>query len=340
MNRIASPQWLLLFLPLIYSAYRMLRRAKSQALPYSCVSMLPRTFTWRQKFNLLPPMLMIAGLALVVIAASRPQTTLSKTNKAKHSIAIEMTVDVSGSMMERDLAPPSSRDPVGKTRLDIVKETFAKFVELRPDDMIGLVAFGGYATTRCPLTLDHTALLHVLKGIEVPASRDPMETMTAIGDGLAMACARLAAVTNIESKIVILLSDGENNAGIVTPEEAISVAKEQGIKVYSIGMGNPDGVTNPGGMGSIFHAMMAPSHGFDETLLKHIAQSTGGRYFNVRNESGLNKTLEEIDRLQKTKIEEGIYMRQKDHFAVFLVSGSLLVLVSLLLSSHSRRSLI
>lgn len=342
MTNLAAPLWLLLLLPLAYSGYRMLRRARSQALPYPRVKMIPSSTTWRQKLSNLPPVLMILGIAMIIVAAARPQTVLSKSNKSKNSIAIEMAVDISGSMEERDLSPPGARGAAIKTRLDVVKETFAEFVNRRPDDLIGLVAFGGYATTRCPLTFDHEALLHVLKGTEISRSRDSMETMTAIGDGLAMAAARLAAATNIETRIVILLSDGVNNAGIISPEQAIAVAKQQGIVVYTIGIGNPEMSAAVPAMGleALFQRMAPQGYALDEALLKHIAASTGGMYFNVRNKDGLENALAEIETLQKTDVEDTVYMRQKEHFAPFLASGAVLVLLALLLAPHSRRSLI
>ena len=342
MTHLASPLWLLLFIPLVFSGYRMLRRARSQAIPYPRVNMIPVSTTWRQKLSYLPPVLIILGIALVIVAAARPQTVLSKSNKAKNSIAIEMAVDVSGSMAEVDLSPRGARGSAVRTRLDVVKETFAEFVGRRPDDLIGLVAFGGYATTRCPLTFDHEALLHVLKGTEIPRSHDAMETMTAIGDGLAMAAARLAAATNIETRIVILLSDGVNNAGIISPEQAIAVAKQQKIVVYTIGIGNSDipAAVPSMGLEALFQRMAPQGYALDETLLKRIASSTGGLYFNVRNKDGLEDALTQIDKLQKTKVEDTVYMRHKEHFAPFLATGAAMVILALLLTSHSRRSLV
>ncbi len=344
MMHFATPLAFLLFLPWMYATYRMLRHAKSQALPFPTLSMIPKMITWRQRINSLPPLMMALGSAVLIVAAARPQFLLSKSNKSTEAIAIEMAVDISGSMMALDFSKPGASPSERKTRLDVVKETFADFVQRRPNDLVGLIAFGGYATTRCPLTLDHTALLHVLSGVMVPGQNgdpaDQMETMTAIGDGLAMACARLAAVTNVESRIVILLSDGESNTGIISPDQATALAKQQGIKVYTIGVGTT-GLADAVGkdrFGREFIGKMDVR--IDEAALKRIAQATGGHYFNVRNKDALENALAEIDKLQKTSIDETVYYRYKELFPRFLFFGALAVVLALLLTAKSRRSLI
>lgn len=344
MIRLATPAALLLFLPWFYGVFRLMRFAKSQALPFPGLSMIPVTVTWRQRLAILPPILMAAGTAALITAAARPQSTLSRSRRTADAIAIEMTVDISGSMMALDFskhgAPPAQR----KTRLDVVKETFAAFVQHRPNDLIGIVAFGGYATTRSPLTFDHEALLHVLSGIKVPGQDgepvDQREAMTAIGDGLAMACARLAAVTNVESRIIILLSDGENNAGMITPEQATAVAKQQGFKVYTIGVGST-GIAEAVGRDRSGREVVGRMHiTMDEAALKRIAKETGGRYFNVRDPKALEKALAEIDNLQTTMIDQTVYYRYKEYYLRILIFGLIACLFALLLTSKSRTSLI
>lgn len=337
----ATPLALLLFIPWGFAAWRLLRRARRQASPFPGLALVPRVVTWRQRLGVLPPYLMLAGLAALIFAAARPRTELSKSRKTTEAIAIEMTVDVSGSMLALDFsrrgAPPAER----RTRLDVVKETFADFAKRRPDDLIGLVAFGGYATTRCPLTLDHAALLHVLSKTEVAVNAaDQLETATAIGDGLAMACARLASATNVQSRIVILLSDGESNAGIVTPEQATALAKQQGVKVYTIGVGST-GLAEALGrdmFGREVIGMMNVS--MDEAALKRIAAATGGEYYNVRTRNALETALKTIDQLQKTEIEQSVYLRFEEHYRPFLAWGAAAVLAALLLSAKARHSLI
>lgn len=337
----ATPSALLLFISWGFAAWRLLRRARQQASPFPGLSLLPHVVTWRQRLGFLPPYLMLLGLAALIVAAARPRTELSKARKTTEAIAIEMAVDVSGSMLALDFsrrgAPPSER----KTRLDVVKEAFAAFVERRPDDLIGLVAFGGYATTRCPLTLDHAALLHMLSKTEVAVNAaDPLETATAIGDGLALACARLASATNVQSRIVILLSDGESNAGIVSPEQATALAKQQGVKVYTIGVGST-GLAEAIGrdiFGRETLGMMEVS--MDEETLKRIAAATGGEYYNVRTKDALEKALATIDQLQKTAVEQTVYLRFEEHYRPFLAWGAVAVLAALLLSAKNRGGLI
>ena len=344
MIRFATPAACWLFLPWIYAVYRLIRLANSQALPFPGLSMIPATVTWRQRLAILPPILMALGIAALIIAAARPQSMLSRSRQTADAIAIEMTVDISGSMMALDFSKPGAPPAQRKTRLDVVKDTFADFVKHRPNDLIGIVAFGGYATTRSPLTFDHEALLHVLSGIHVPGQDgepvDQREAMTAIGDGLAMACARLAAATNVESRIIILLSDGENNAGIITPEQATAVAKQQGFKVYTIGVGST-GEAEAIGRDRFGREFVGRMHiTMDEAELKRISKETGGRYFNVRDPKALEKALEEIDALQTTTVDQTVYYRYKEYYLRILIFGLIACLLALLLVTKSRKNLI
>ena len=194
----AWPLCFLLSVPLALAAWRMLRRGRRAGIKFAPVRRLPaRTAGWRARVANLAPWFFLAGAALLIIAAARPRTSLARSSRSVDAIAIAMAVDVSGSMEALDFTPRGASTE--KTRLDVVKEMFAKFVEARPDDLIGLVTFGGFASTRVPLTADHEVLLHVLKGVKVPSLAydangrpvDQEEQMTAIGDGLATAIARL-----------------------------------------------------------------------------------------------------------------------------------------------------
>ena len=220
-----------------------------------------------------------------------------------------MAVDVSGSMRELDYSK-SRTEP--KTRLQVVKETFAEFVRKRPDDLVGLVAFGGYATTRAPLTFDHRALLDVLAATGIPGEDgSPVsneELQTAIGDGLAMAVARLEAASNVASRLVVLLSDGENNFG---PERAAA----GGLAGLLFGGGGADGRT-----------------------LKAIAKATGGRYFDVRSRTGLEKSLAEIDAMERTEVQTDVWTRRDERFAPWLVACCILLALALPLGAALRRS--
>jgi Ca-activated chloride channel family protein len=238
---LGSPYYLLLFLALAAAGWFVLRRRVRQALLFSAFQRLPeKRQTWRTRLLPVAPLLILTGLVLLIIALARPQSIFSRTLRTSDAIAIQMVVDCSGSMQALDFATADKQ----RTRLDVVKETFGKFVQQRPGDLIGLVTFGGFASSRVPLTLDHSALLHSLKGVEIAREQfskegqllNQEEMLTAIGDALATGCNRLDEA-GVKSKIMVLLSDGESNTGIIKPEEAAKAAKTMGIKIYTIGVG-------------------------------------------------------------------------------------------------------
>jgi Ca-activated chloride channel family protein len=259
---------------------------------------------------------------------------MARERRSGNAIAIQMVVGVSGSMNALDLAPRGEMRP---TRLDVIKEMFAQFVAERPDDLIGLVTFATYASTRAPLTVDHRMLRHVLGGVEIP--KGVGEDLTAIGDGLATGLARL---TDAEpaTRIVVLLTDGANNAGIITPDEATEAAAKLGVRVYVIGVGTHGRVLAKGqddfGRDAIGYMEVA----FDEPQLKAIASKTNGRYFNVRDNAGLKSALEEISKLETTKIERQVYERYNEHFVDYLLLGAALIALALTLNMGLTRRLI
>jgi Ca-activated chloride channel family protein len=315
MFRFAHPAFFLLLVPLAAAVGFVYRRRPRQGLLFSALARVPATGpSWRALAANALPALWLAGLALAIAALARPQTVLSTSRRSADAIAIEMVVDLSGSMEALDLSVNSAAGTRWQTRLDVVKDTFAEFIRRRPGDLIGLVTFGGYASTRAPLTSDHEALLHVLKGVEIPKATqgadgqiaNQEELLTAIGDGLATACARVERAEP-KSRIAVLLSDGESNTGVVKPDEAIKVASKLGVKVYTIGVGTTGRAPFRGrdlfGQESIGYAHVT----LDEALLRRIAQSTGGRYFNVRDPKGLELAMADIDKLETTRIEKTEY---------------------------------
>lgn len=344
----ANPWFLALALPLVFVAWRLLRRGRKSGIRFSALSRIPRRSAgWRALLASLTPFVLLSGLALLVIAVARPRTPLAHEKKSVDAIAIAMTVDVSGSMDALDLTPKGQKFSRETTRLAVVKKLFAEFVDKRPDDLIGLITFGGYASTRSPLTADHAALLNVLKGVEIPSvavddngraiAQD--EQMTAVGDGLATALARLKDAKPT-SKIVILLSDGVSNTGAVEPADAAEAAAKLGIKVYAIGVGTkarrtPIFQRDFFGREVVQYADMT----FDEKQLKEIAMKTKGTYFPVNDRDSLEKALEEIDKLETTKLEADAYDRWAEHFTFFLVSGAFLVLAAVTLSMAAVRRL-
>ena len=342
---LASPWMLLFVLPLGFAAWRLLRRAHRAGIRFSALSRLgTRTAGWRANVATISPFVLLAGLALLIVAAARPRTSLSHETRSVDAIAIAMAVDVSGSMDALDLTPEGEKFSREMTRLAVVKKLFAAFVEKRPDDLISLVTFGGYAATRSPLTADHPALLNALKGVEIPNTTDEKgrpvsddEQLTAIGDGLAFALKSLRKAKPT-SKIVILLSDGVNNAGAVEPEEAAEAARKMGVKVYTIGVGTharrtPIFARDFFGRQTVQYADMT----FDEKQLKSIAEKTLGMYFSVDDQASLAKALEEIDELETTTLEADVWDRWDEHFAPFLLGGTLLVLLAVSLSMSAAR---
>ena len=343
----AWPLCFALFAPFALAAWRMLRRGRRAGIKFASVRRLPaRTAGWRARVANTAPWIFLAGAALLIVAAARPRTSLSRSSRSVDAIAIAMAVDVSGSMEALDFTPRGASTE--KTRLDVVKELFAKFVEARPDDLICLVTFGGFASTRAPLTADHEVLLHVLKGVKVPSVAydangrpvDQEEQMTAIGDGLATAIARVKDV-EMKSRIVILLSDGVSNTGAVEPDAAAEAAAKLGIRVYTIGVGTrsnrtPFRARDMFGRSVIQYADMS----FDESQLKSIAAKTGARYFGVRDEGGLKAALEEIDSLEKTTLDRTAYQRWHEYFPWFLVPGAALVLLAVSLQMLASRRLV
>ena len=344
----ANPWFLLFLAPLAVAAWRLLRRGRRGGIRFSALLRLPSNASgWRARVAALTPYILLAGLALLTVAAARPRTSLAREKKSVDAIAIMMTVDVSGSMDALDLTPRGERFSRNTTRLAVVKKLFAEFVDKRPDDLVGLVTFGGYASTRSPLTADHAALLNVLKGVEIPsialdAQGNPIsedEQMTAIGDGLAVALARLKEAAP-STKVVILLSDGMSNTGAVAPEEAAEAAAKLGVKVYTIGIGTRSVMTpvmhiDPYGRKAVTMAQT----GFNKAQLEGIAKKTGGTYFDVNDKNALETALSEIDELEKTRIESDVYDRWDEHFAAFLVGGTVLLLVAVSLSMSATRRL-
>jgi Ca-activated chloride channel family protein len=348
MFRFATPLAFLLLVPWALAAWRVFRRGAPAALLFAPTARLPvRTAGWRVGLARTAPLLFLAGTLLLIVAAARPQTILSRTQHEANAIAIEMVVDVSGSMDALDLSERTALGMNFKSRLEVVKECFASFIRERQDDLIGLVTFGGYASTRSPLTADHEALLHVLSGVEIPRGRtdaqgrpvDQEETLTAVGDALATAVARLA---NAEPKtrVIVLLTDGDSNTGVIAPEQALDAARKSGMKIFTIGVGSngraPFRVRDNFGREVIAYDNVT----FNEEFLKHVAEASGGRYFNVRDHDGLGRTMENINTLVTTPIARNVYEQYNEHFVTCLLVGALLTALGLTLQMQAARRLL
>lgn len=321
-----DPYYLALLAAAAAAAWRACRAGRADTLLFPAAGRAAvRRVTWRMPLAALMPPLYLGGLVCLVLALARPALPLARTRRTAEAIGIEMVVDVSGSMAALDLSPAATGG-VDRTRLDVVKDAFADFVSRRPDDLVGLVSFGGYAATRCPLTSDHEALLQVLKSVTIPGrDGDPLagtrhELLTAIGDGLATACARLEKAPTA-SRVVVLLSDGESNTGIIGPGDAALAASRMGIRVYTIGVGShrpaPFRETDRFGLTHIVKERVI----LDEALLARIADTTGGIYFRVTDRDGLARCLEQIDQLEKTTVETTVHESSLERFPRFLVPG-------------------
>lgn len=353
--RFEEPWWLVLLVPVLLTPYALGRLRRQRAVVFSDVSIfrsLPRTWTLRAKRLL--PWLPAAGLALLVAALARPQQGLEEFRVRKEGIAIQMCIDRSGSMRAMDFFLDGRR----VNRLEAVKSVFRDFVtgggELpgRPDDRIGLIDFGGYAVCRCPVTFDHVALLHVLDRVEIAkairGARGPggsiadrfleEELHTAIGDSLALAIDRLRDVA-AESRIILLLSDGNQTAGATEPLEAAAAAKALGIRVYTIGVGTTGVAPFPSTDFRGREVLELQLVEFDEETLRQVAARTGGRYFSASDTATLRDVYSAIDRLEKSPQEGAIYTDYREMYRLFLWPGLALVLAEVVLASTRFRSL-
>jgi Ca-activated chloride channel family protein len=254
----------------------------------------------KKRFRHLPFALRMLALLFVIIALARPQSSISHKQVDVEGIDIVMALDVSGSMMAMDFRP---------NRLDACKGVMKTFIENRSNDRVGLVVYSGEAYTKCPLTTDHQTLLRSLETVKFGTIEDG----TAIGDGLGTAINRLRE-SKAKSKVIVLLSDGVNNAGHIDPYSAAELAYEFGIRVYTVGCGTVGDapVSTP-------YGIMYMKVEIDEALLKSIAQKTGGKYFRAQNKTKLKEVYDEIDKMEKTRITEYQFINKPDEFFPFLL---------------------
>ena len=306
---------LVLLLPLVW--WRWARRSPHSAVRFSSVAWLKRHGgSLRTKARHLLPILRTLAVGLLVVCLARPQKGNEETRILSEGIAIQMVVDRSSSMQAMDFTVGG----MPTDRLAAVKDVFRKFVlgeeDLggRPDDLIGMVSFARYADGSCPLTLDHSFLVQTLDQVDIVQER--AEDGTAIGDAVALAVERLrdldrrrdvVEANRVKGKVIILLTDGENNAGDISPEKAAELANTYGIKMYTIGAGTsgfaPVPVQDPFG-----NVRMQPMRvTVDEATLKKMAAITSGRFWRATDTNSLQEIYAEIDKLEKTETEEKRY---------------------------------
>jgi Ca-activated chloride channel homolog len=321
--------WLLALLPLV-AAWYIWKRDKQQAeLRMSSLKGFKATKSILPNLRHVLIFLRLLALAFFIVAMARPRTTdVSSRTSSTQGIDIVLAIDVSASMLARDLKP---------NRLEALKEVGAEFIQGRPTDRIGLVVYAGESFTLTPVTSDKTVVLNALKDIEY---NTVIEGGTAIGMGLATSVNRLKD-SNAKSKVIILLTDGVNNAGFIDPKIASELAVEYEIKTYTIGLGSNGMALSPIDMlpnGQFRYGNVRVE--IDEKLMQEIADATGGRYFRATDKEKLEEIYEEIDALEKTEIEELKYYNYEERFRPFLLIGGLLLIMELLMRFTIFRSFI
>jgi Ca-activated chloride channel family protein len=316
----ANPKWFLLFavIPLLATLYFLRIRKRNASLIMSSTDWLTGKSlkTFRQRLIHLPFIIRMLIISLLIIVMARPQTSDSSQKTNIEGIDIILSIDISGSMRAMDFKP---------NRLEAAKKTAIKFIEGRPNDRIGLVVFSGEAFTQCPLTTDH----QVVKDLIKPLTNGMIEDGTALGDGLATAINRIKDSEAI-SKVIILLTDGVQTAGSLDPITSTEIAKSLGIRIYTIGVGThgeaPIPVQTPYGEQIINYPVEIA-----DDVLTEVANSTGGKYFRAINNKNLEEVFENIDKLEKSKIEVNVFKSKYDKYRWFLWPAFMLFFIEILL---------
>jgi Ca-activated chloride channel family protein len=306
----------LLALPALLALVHLLRMRKRHAqVPLPTLRVLAKgPMDLLAPFRQLPMALGLGGLALLLLALARPQSRDSWENVEREGIDIVIAMDVSVSMLAKDLKPD---------RLEASKQVALDFIDQRPNDRIGLVLYEAEAFTQCPLTTDH----HVLKELFSAARPGLLQGGTAIGMGLATALNRLRE-SEARSRVVILLTDGMNNAGVVQPLDAAQIAETLGIRVYTIGLGTRGKALSPvDRYPNGKYRFEYVDVDLDEPLMERIAAMTGGQYFRATDEKKLGEIYGEIDRLEKTRIKVTEYSQRNEEYFPFAQAGLALLLI-------------
>lgn len=326
----ASPGYLFLLALIIPAvAYYLWRKHKTNAtlqvpstLPFS---KLPRS--WKEYLRYANFAFLLLAYALIVIVMARPQSSDSWSQSNTEGIDIVLTMDVSYSMQTPDFKP---------NRLEAAKDVASKFVAGRPNDNIGMVIFGKESYTLCPMTSDHTVLSNMVQSIDFDLVDG---SLTAIGNGLVTGLNRIRH-GEAKSKVLILLTDGSNNAGDVSPNDAAAVAQSLGIRVYTIGVGTDKEFEMTTGydlFGRAITQTVKPD--LDEDLLRNIARTTGGRYFRATTKEKLSAIFEEIDQMEKTKMSVREFSRREEEYLPFAIWAILFLLLHVVLRQTILRNI-
>lgn len=321
--------WALLVLPLAILWYIFKHNKQTAELKISSLKGFKITNSVLPKLKHGLFILRLLALVLLITALARPQTVdVSSKTKTTRGIDIVMAIDVSASMLAKDLSP---------NRLEALKNVAAEFIKGRPNDRIGLVEYAGESYTRTPVTSDKAIVLRSLQDVKYNTI---IEGGTAIGMGLATAVNRIKD-SKAKSKVIILLTDGVNNSGFIDPKIASELAVEYGIKTYTIGLGTNGMALSPVALnpnGSFQYARVQVE--IDEALLKDIAAVTGGKYFRATNNKKLEEIYSEINKLEKTDVEEFKYYNHQEKFRPLVLLAGLFLLIEFLLRNTLFRSFI
>ena len=316
----------LLFIPIALLIWYFFKSKKNTSeIIFSDLHSLEKTKTIKNKLIHLTYLFKICALILLIIALARPQSSTNWEESTTEGIDIILSMDISGSMLAEDLKP---------NRLEASKEVAMDFISKRANDRVGLVIFSGESFTQCPLTTDHNVLINLFKDVK----SGMVEDGTAIGMGLATAVNRLKESDAI-SKIIILLTDGVNNKGVVAPFTAAEIAKKFGIRVYTIGVGTEGYAPYP------FQTPFGIQYQdvevqIDEETLQNIATVTDGKYFRATNNSKLKEIYKDIDKLEKSKIEVTEFHKRSEEFNKFAIPALLLLVLGFILEKTYLKQLI
>ena len=317
--------WLLLLLPALLIIYIVWRRRQHASLRVPSLLFLRdmrgglRVYLRHSLFAL-----RLVALGLIIVALARPQSSSSWSEDRVEGIDIMLTMDISTSMLAMDFQP---------NRVEAAKEVAMRFIANRPNDNIGLVVFAGESFTACPLTQDHATLINRLREM----TPGMIEDQTAIGSGLATAISRLKD-SKTKSKVIILLTDGANNTGNISPKMAADLAKTFGISIYTIGVGSGAGEAPypiQTALGVVVRNMPVD---LDEPTMRQIADVSGGAYFRATDNESLSAIYQKIDQLEKTKLSTRNYHTTYEEFFVFVLAAALLLLLEFVLRSTVLRT--
>jgi Ca-activated chloride channel family protein len=324
LTRFADPWLLILLLAVPLMVFYELKKMGSSRIRFSSLETLKalkptRSLVWRKVLLILR----CVAMSLLIMALARPQSGTTSTEIITEGVDIMLCLDTSGSMNALDFQLENKR----VNRLQVVKKVVDEFIRGRQNDRIGMVVFAEEAFTQCPLTLDYGVLLSFLDRLEIGMAGDT----TAIGSALATCVKRLKDLKS-KSKIIILLTDGRNNTGTISPATAADIAKTHGIKVYTIGVGTEGEA--PFLVDSLFGKQYVYQKvDLDEETLKEIAQKTGGRYFRATNTEALKTIYQQIDKMEKTEAKVKEYMEYAELFKYFLIPALCLILLEILLAN-------